>query len=136
MADCPELASAYHRKLKEAYETEEKSNDSEVLRRSEEHLDRILDEAECKLNETTYLVGEEFTLADVAFIPLLSRLDLLNLGEKYINTRPNVAEYWTMVRKRASYKKVIGRYFDGWRRHKTLLKTWCFIRARILLKQY
>ncbi|KAL2232339.1 glutathione S-transferase TCHQD [Sesamum indicum] len=136
MAECPELASAYHRKLKEAYETEEKLKDPEVLRWSEEHLERILDEAERKLSESTYLVGEEFTLADVAFIPLLSRLALMNLEEKYINTRLNVAEYWNVVQERPSYRKVIGKYFHGWRRHKTLLKTWCFVRIRSLLKQY
>ncbi|KAL0351533.1 UNVERIFIED_CONTAM: Glutathione S-transferase TCHQD [Sesamum calycinum] len=105
MAECPELASAYHRKLKEAYETEDKLKDPEILRRSEEHLERILDEAERKLTETTYLVGEEFTLADVVFIPLLSRLALLNLEEKYINTRLNVAEYWNVVQERPSYRK-------------------------------
>lgn len=36
----------------------------EVLRRSKDHLERILDEAKIKLGETTYLVGNEFTLAD------------------------------------------------------------------------
>lgn len=136
MADCPELASAYHRKLKEAYETEDKLRDAETLRRSEEHLEMILDEAERKLGQGTYLVGDEFSLADVAFIPLLSRLVVLNLGDKYIDMRPNVAEYWNLVQKRPSYRKVIGRHFDGWRRHKTLFKIWCFVQIRSLFKQY
>ncbi|KAK6114933.1 hypothetical protein DH2020_007202 [Rehmannia glutinosa] len=136
MAECPELASAYHRKLKDAYETEDKLKDPEVLRRSEEQLERILDEAERKLSETSYLIGEEFTLADVVFVPVLSRLAVLNLKEKYIDTRPNVAEYWNVVQERPSYRKVIGKYFDGWRRHRTLLKTWCFVQIRSLLKQY
>lgn len=136
MADCPELASAYHRKLKEAYETEDKLRDAETLRRSEEHLEMILDEAERKLSQGTYLVGDEFSLADVAFIPLLSRLVVLNLGDKYIDMRPNVAEYWNLVQKRPSYRKVIGRHFDGWRRHKTLFKIWCFVQIRSLFKQY
>lgn len=136
MVECPELASAYHRKLKEAYDTEDKLKDPETLRRSEEHLERILDEAENKLSEMTYLLGEEFTLADVVFVPLLSRLVLLDLKEKYVATRPNLAEYWNLVQKRPSYIKVIGKYFDGWRRHNTLFKTWCFVRIRSLLKQY
>lgn len=136
MAECPELASAYHRKLKDEYNTEDKLKDSEAVRLSEEHLERILDEAEIKLSETTYLVGEEFTLADVAFIPILSRLVLMNLEEKYINSRPNLCEYWDVMQKRPSYKKVIGKYFDGWRKHKTLLKTWCLVQTRSLLKRY
>ncbi|PIN22024.1 putative protein (Ganglioside-induced differentiation associated protein 1, GDAP1) [Handroanthus impetiginosus] len=136
MAECPELASSYHRKLKEAYDKEDKLKDTAVIRRSEEHLERILDEAESKLSETTYLVGEEFTLADVVFIPILSRLALMNLKEKYIDSRPNVAEYWNLVQQRPSYRKVIGKYFDGWRRHRTLLRTWYFVKIRSLLKQY
>lgn len=136
MAECPELASSYHLKLKEAYETEDKLRDPEVLRRVEEHLERILDEAENKLGENTYLLGEEFTLADVVFVPLLSRLALLNLEDKYISIRPNLMEYWNLVQRRPSYRKVIGRYFHGWRKHRTLLKAWCFVRIRSLLKQY
>ncbi|KAL7117894.1 hypothetical protein ACP275_03G101000 [Erythranthe tilingii] len=136
MAECPELASSYHLKLKEAYETEDKLRDPQVIVRSEEQLERILDEAERKLSERKYLIGEEFTLADVVFVPVLSRLAVLNLEEKYIETRPNLREYWNLVQKRPSYKKVIGRYFHGWRKHRTLLKTWYFVQIRSLLKQY
>ncbi|XP_073032708.1 glutathione S-transferase TCHQD-like isoform X1 [Primulina eburnea] len=136
MAECPELASAYHHKLKEEYETEAKLKESDAVRLSEEHLERILDEAEVKLSETMYLVGEEFTSADVVFIPILSRLFLMNLEEKYINSRPNLCEYWDVMQKRPSYKMVIGKYFDGWRKLKTLLKTWCLVQIRSLLKRY
>lgn len=136
MAECPDMASAYHGKLREAYETEEKLRDPEVLRHSEEHLIRILDEIEMQLGKTSYLVGEEFTLADVMLIPVLARLELLNLGETYIDHRPNVAEYWNMMKKRGSYKKVIGRYFGGWRKRKTLLKTWCLLNIRSMLRKY
>ncbi|KAG6388641.1 hypothetical protein SASPL_150073 [Salvia splendens] len=120
----PKLASAYHRKLKEAYDAEDKLKDPETLRRSEEHLEKILDEADEKLSQTTYLLGEEFTLADIVLVPLLSRLVLLNLKNKYVATRPRIAKYWNLVKTRPSYIKVIGRYFDGWRRHNTLFKTW------------
>ena len=91
--------------------------DPETLRRSEEHLEKILDEADKKLSQTTYLLGEEFTLADIVLVPLLSRLVLLNLKNKYVATRTHLAKYWNPVKKRPSYIKVIGKYFDGWRRH-------------------
>ena len=123
MTESPDLASAYHRKLREAYETEEKLRNVEVLRRSEEHLVRLLDEVETKLGETSYLLGEEFTLADVMLIPVLARLVLLNLEESYISCRPNIAEYWNIVKQRPSYKKVIGIYFNGWRQQITLMRT-------------
>lgn len=136
MAESPELAGAYHKKLREAYQTEEKLKDPDVLRRSKEHLVRLLDEVERQLSETAYLAGQEYSMADVMLIPVLGRLVLLDLENEYITGRPNTAEYWVLVQQRPSYKKVIGKYFDGWRRHKTLLKTWCFVRIRSLLKRY
>ncbi|KAG6776115.1 glutathione S-transferase TCHQD [Populus alba] len=136
MAESPELASAYHRKLKDAYETEERLGNPEVLKRSKEHLVRLLDEVETKLKETAYLAGEEFSMADVMLIPVLARLVLLKLEDEYISSRPNIAEYWVLMQQRPSYKKVIGKYFNGWRRYKTLVKTWCFVRFRSLLRRY
>lgn len=136
MSECPELAGAYHKKLREVYQTEEKLQDPDVLRRSKEHLVRLLDEAERQLNETPYLVGQEFSMADVMLIPVLARLVLLGLENEYITCRPNIVEYWVMVQQRPSYRKVIGRYFDGWRKHKTLFKTWCFVCVRSFLKRF
>ncbi|KOM41520.1 hypothetical protein LR48_Vigan04g171800 [Vigna angularis] len=74
MSESPELAGAYHKKLKEAYQTEERVKDSDVFIRSKEHLIRLLDEAEKQLSETPYLAGQEFTMADVMLVPVLSRL--------------------------------------------------------------
>lgn len=84
--------------------------DPETLRRSEDHLEKILDEADEKVSQTAYLLGEEFTLADIVLVPLLSRLVLLNLKNKYVATRPHLAKYWNLVKKMPSYKKVQTQY--------------------------
>lgn len=136
MAESPDLAGAYHSKLKEAYETEDKMKNPDISERDKEHLIRLLDEVEMQLNETAFLAGEEFTMADVMLIPVLARLVLLNLEEEYIGSRPNIAEYWILVQQRPSYKKVIGKYFNGWRKYKTLMKTWCFVRIRTALRRF
>ncbi|KAK6938357.1 Glutathione S-transferase, N-terminal, partial [Dillenia turbinata] len=136
MAESPDLASAYHLKLKDAYDTEDKLKNPEVAKRSEEDLVRLLDQVEAKLKEASYLAGEEFTMADVMFIPVLARLELLKLEDEYIRTRPSIKEYWEVVKLRHSYKKVIGKYFNGWRRYKTLFKTWCFVQVRNVLRKY
>lgn len=136
MSESPDLASMYHIKLREAYETEDKLKKQDVLKQSEDELCAILDEAESQLENTKYLSGEEFTLADSMFIPLLVRVSLLDLGEEYINTRPKVLEYYKMVKKRPSYKVVIGKYFDGWRKYHTLYKTACFLLVRNTFRRY
>ncbi|KAL4559131.1 hypothetical protein LXL04_031265 [Taraxacum kok-saghyz] len=136
MSESPDLATAYHTKLKQAYETEEKLRDPQVLQASEQHLIRLLDDVECQLEQTLYLTGDEFTLADVMLVPVLARLGLLGLEDEYVNCRPKLGEYWRLVKERPSYKKVIGKYFCGWKRRKTLLKTWCIVRMRCMLKRY
>ncbi|XP_074272588.1 glutathione S-transferase TCHQD [Silene latifolia] len=136
MAEFPDLASSYHIRLREQYDMEEKLKDPAIIRRSEEHLVRLLDDVEAQLDQTPYLVGDEFTMADVMLIPVLARLVLLKLENEYINNRPSIVEYWDMVQKRPSYRKVIGKHFKGWRRQKTLMKSWCFIHVRSLLRKY
>lgn len=134
MAESPDLASSYHRKLREAYETEESLRDGGAG--PAERLVGLLDEVEARLDRTAFLAGEDFTMADVMLVPLLARLALLNLEDEYIRTRPNLAEYWLLVRHRPSYKKVIGKHFDGWRKYKTLFRTWCFVRLRTMLGRF
>lgn len=136
MSEFPDLVTAYHTKLKEAHETEDKLHDPQVLQRSEQHLIKLLEEVEMQLENTLYLAGDEFTLADVMLVPVLARLTLLGLEKTYISGRPKLAEYWTLVQQRTSYKKVIGKHFGGWKRRKTLFKTWCIVRMRCLLKRY
>jgi len=136
MAEFPDLASAYHCKLREEWETEDKLRNPEVLRQSKEHLISLLDEVERKLSGTPFLVGEEFSMADVFLMPVLARLELLNLQDEYIYSRPNIAKYWEVVKQRPSYKKVVGKYFKGWKRYKTLFKTWCFLQVRSMLRRY
>lgn len=136
MAESPDLASVYHVKLREAYATEDNLKETESLKQSEEKLAALLDDVEVQLNETPYLAGEEFTMADSMFIPILARITLLNLDEEYINCRPKVAEYYELVKHRPSYHVVIGKYFAGWRKYHTLFKTLCFLCIRSMFRRY
>ncbi|XP_008781627.1 glutathione S-transferase TCHQD isoform X2 [Phoenix dactylifera] len=136
MAEAPDMASVYHGKLREAYDTEDKLKDPDIVKQSEEKLARLLDDAEMQLNETKYLAGDEFTIADTMFVPVLARITLLGLEEELINSRPKIAEYYNFIKHRPSYKVVIGKYFSGWRRHQTFLKTMFFLGIRSLFRRY
>nr|CAD1836877.1 unnamed protein product [Ananas comosus var. bracteatus] len=136
MAEAPDLASMYHTKLREAYDKEEKLKDPEIVKQSEEKLCRLLDDAELQLDQTKYLVGDEFTLADAMFVPILVRITLLDLEEEYITCRPKMEEYYKLVKRRPSYEVVIGKYFRGWRKYRTHLKTLCFLSVRSMFGRY
>ncbi|KAK9111498.1 hypothetical protein Scep_019017 [Stephania cephalantha] len=136
MAESPDIANAYHLKLKEAYEIEEQLKDLDVLKSSEEHLLELLDEVEKQLSEKAYVAGDEYTMADTMLIPVLALIELLELEDKYILVRPRIAGYWKVVKRRPSYNTVIGKYFSGWRKYRTLSKTWFFLRIRSILRRY
>ncbi|XP_008799056.1 glutathione S-transferase TCHQD-like [Phoenix dactylifera] len=136
MAEAPDLATMYHLKLLDVYDAEDKVKDPDIVKRSEEKLAELLDNAEMQLNETKYLAGDEFTMADSMFIPVLARITLLNLEKKYINCRPNIAEYYNLVKHRPSYKAVIGKYFSGWRKHRTFMKTLFILAIRSMFRRY
>ncbi|KAG1369950.1 putative Glutathione S-transferase TCHQD [Cocos nucifera] len=111
MAEAPDLASMYHAKLREAYYIEDKLKDPDIVKQSEEKLARLLDDAEMQLNEMEYLAGDEFTMADSMFVPVLARITLLDLEEEFINCRPKLVEYYNLVKRRPSYKVVIGKRY-------------------------
>ena len=136
MAEAPDLASMYHVKLRDGYETEDRLKDPETMRQSEEELSKLLDDVEAQLNKTKYLAGDEFSPADSMFIPILARIALLDLHEEYISSRPRVLEYHTLVKQRPSYKVVIGKYFNGWKKYHTLFRTSFFLCVRTLFRKY
>jgi glutathione S-transferase len=136
MTEAPDLASMYHVKLRDAYETEDRLKDPDTILQCEEELSKLLDDVEAQLNETKYLAGDDFSPADSMFIPILARITLLDLHEEYISCRPRVLEYHTLVKQRHSYKVVIGKYFNGWKKYRTLFKTSFFLCVRTLFGKY
>lgn len=136
MAESGELAGKYHSKLQDAYATEEQLKDPDALNHSKELLINLLDDADNQLAESTYLSGEEFSMADAMFVPVLARIEVLNKGDEYISSRTHLSDYWNRVKKRPSYHAVIGKYFSGWRKYRTLYSTYCTVWVRNLFRRY
>jgi glutathione S-transferase len=53
-----------------------------------------------------YLAGDTYSLADVAVIPYILRLELLRLSQMW-DRRPGVAAWWERVRQRSSTNTAI-----------------------------
>jgi glutathione S-transferase len=53
--------------------------------------DRLLDDMNSTLTDSTYLVGDVMTLADAAMAPYVTRLDWLAMDELWRDTRPAVS---------------------------------------------
>ncbi len=71
-----------------------------------EHHEKLLSWMEGAMTSGPYLAGETYSLADVAVIPYILRLELLRLARIW-DKRPGVAAWWERVRARPSTDQAI-----------------------------
>ncbi len=70
-------------------------------------LEKALDIMDKQLAKGPHLLGDQFTLADICFMPYFEYA--MNTPAKdLINARPNVAAWWKRVSERPSWKTAIG----------------------------
>jgi glutathione S-transferase len=72
--------------------------------RAYENLIRDMEEG---LQHGPWLVGEQFTLADIALIPYLARLDRLGFSQMWQRSRPRVTEWFARAQARPSFKTAV-----------------------------
>lgn len=70
------------------------------------HFDRIIEEMERDLRDRPWLAAESISLADVAMIPYIERLDRLSLAG-FWDKRPRVAGWFERMRQRPSFAAAI-----------------------------
>ena len=66
--------------------------------------DRYLQKMEDALRDHQWLVGNAFSLADVALAPYVNRLDMLGMSEMWTLTRPRLAEWFERIQSRPSFR--------------------------------
>ncbi len=64
---------------------------------------------ETRLGSASWLAGEAYSIADVAFTPYLIRLDLLGL-DHFCQARPAIRDWYVKLRGRESAAAVLGWY--------------------------
>ena len=69
-------------------------------------FEKLFTDMEITLSENKWLAGNDFSLADIAFIPYITRFNHLNLLG-LIDQRPNILSWYNRMRKRYSYKLAI-----------------------------
>lgn len=72
-------------------------------------LDQMVSDMETSLNQSEWLAGSEFSLAEAALIPFIVRLEELTFSELWEKGRPAVKEWWDRVQARDSYDDVLGK---------------------------
>ncbi len=82
--------------------------DSMFVKEAVEHHEKLLSLIEDAAKVGPYLVGDSYSLADVAVIPYMLRLELLRLSRMW-DRRPGVSAWWERVRQRSSTDEAIFR---------------------------
>jgi glutathione S-transferase len=80
--------------------------DSKFVAEALRYHEKLLSWMEESMQSRPYLAGETFSLADIAVIPYILRLDLVRLSRMW-DRRPVVAKWYERVRQRSSFHKAI-----------------------------
>lgn len=67
-------------------------------------FDSMLADMEVALAGGPWLLGRQFTLADIELIPYVNRLDVLGLSGMWTRSRPRVGEWFARIKERPSFK--------------------------------
>ena len=73
-------------------------------------FDVLFDEMEDTLDGRPWLLGEDFTLADIAIFPFINRIAEVQLHPLWERTRPRVSDWFARLRNRDSFKTAFGNY--------------------------
>jgi glutathione S-transferase len=66
--------------------------------------DAFLQKMDDKLRTSSWLAGPDFSLADIALTPYVTRLDMLSMSEMWTKRRPHLTEWFERIKSRPSYK--------------------------------
>ena len=78
-----------------------------------EHHEKLLRWMEKSMERGAYLAGDSYSLADIAVLPYILRLELLGLAEIWASRR-GIADWWERIRRRSSTEQeIFGRMTDA-----------------------
>lgn len=81
--------------------------DMEKVAEGRAQAGRALDVLDAALADREFLVGGQFTLADLCYLPYLEYLDVGGEGA-IVGSRPNAARWWAGIRGRPAWQTAIG----------------------------
>ena len=81
--------------------------DAARIKYNMEHLQKNLDVIDGILASQKYMAGEEYSLVDINYMPLIQIL-ALTVESDLVWSRPNLARWWTEVNSRPAWRSVVG----------------------------
>lgn len=98
-------------KRERSWETVTKGVESRFFPEAITRFDKMIGDMEKTLADSPWLVGDEFSLADIGFAPYVTRLDHLQLQFLW-DQRPHVPQWYDRVRERRPYHEAFEKWFN------------------------
>ncbi|MBN7796175.1 glutathione S-transferase family protein [Parahaliea mediterranea] len=105
MTESMPLRRSFYRKMRET----EEGFDQATFDESIESLARTLERVDASLDPGPWILGEQFTVADIVLVPTIVRMDDIGLAHMWANY-PRVSGWYRRVQERRSFDIA---YFDG-----------------------
>ncbi|KAJ3086192.1 Ganglioside induced differentiation associated protein, partial [Quaeritorhiza haematococci] len=107
MKENPDLADAYRAKIESANAELNEGDEPAKVEANAKELTGIFDDAEKQLGVTTWIAGNEYTLADVMMTCVLSRVHNAGKTKEMLQPRPKLSAYFDTVKGRPSWRVAV-----------------------------
>lgn len=104
----PELKEPYAAKLEDVRQWNCTIQNANEIANLNAKIEPMLDQLETQLNQTNWLCGDRYSLADTVWTAVLNGLDELKFGHLWVDrTRPVLSSYLNQLRSRSSFNTAI-----------------------------
>lgn len=103
-----DLSDIYTKKIASMRSILHDVDDAATVEANQRELAALLDEAEVRLAQSKFLAGDQYSMADTIFTPVVYRLYAMRKEQEYLHLRTRVREYYQLLKQRPSYNKVFG----------------------------
>jgi len=99
-------------KREKSWENITKGVESRFFAEAVHRFDKLLGDMESSLADSTWLAGDEFSLADIGYAPYITRLDHLQMQFLW-DKRPHIPEWYDRLRERRGYTEALEKWFNA-----------------------
>jgi glutathione S-transferase len=112
-----QLCSLYARKFDEITHWHEVEANKAQIAEITGRMDRMLDGVDAQLAHTPFLAGDDYSLADIAWTPVLYRIEECGFVDSWIHgKRRHLGDYYNRLKQRPSFDSAIVAFLEGRRR--------------------
>ncbi len=109
----PELKHIYDKKIEDYNSMEKTATSEEDMAALEADCNKVMDELDAALGKHKWIVGDDFSLADISWMPIFTRLSMMGIPVYGEDMRPNINRFILQWLERPTWASAVeGHYMD------------------------